>query len=158
MTEAGVLRPDGRRLAVRFERTYAAPIDEVWDALTSPERLARWLAPGRIDEVVELDFGDGGIVTGKVLQLREPSLLEFEWHFADETESVVRFELSADGEETRVVLDHRALDARHAPGYAAGWHAHLDGLRDEVGGGSGSWDERFRAVLPLYQEQERSLR
>ena len=52
MTEAGVLRPDGRRLAVRFERTYAAPIDEVWDALTSPERLARWLAPGRIDEVV----------------------------------------------------------------------------------------------------------
>jgi uncharacterized protein YndB with AHSA1/START domain len=32
------------RVAV-FRRTYDAPIDDVWDACTNPERLARWYVP-----------------------------------------------------------------------------------------------------------------
>jgi len=33
---------DGQR-AVVFERTFRAPIEDVWAAITEPERLARWI-------------------------------------------------------------------------------------------------------------------
>jgi hypothetical protein len=65
-----------------------------------------------------------------VLRCEWPTLLEFEWHFSGETRSVVRFELHAEEEHTRLVVEHLALGSQHAVGYAAGWHAHLDGLRD----------------------------
>ena len=35
----------GEGRAVRLRRTYDAPIDDVWDALTEPERIGRWFLP-----------------------------------------------------------------------------------------------------------------
>jgi uncharacterized protein YndB with AHSA1/START domain len=161
VNELGVLRLEGGRRGVRFERTLAAPVDEVWDALTSPERLARWLAPGTVGTgasgTVRLDFGEGGLVAGRVLSWEPPSLLEYEWRFAGETESVVRFELSSTGDETLLVLDHRALAEEHAAGYSAGWEAYLASLSDHLEGGSGSWEERFAAALPRYRESAAAL-
>jgi uncharacterized protein YndB with AHSA1/START domain len=155
MTELGTLRPDGARRAVRFERRYDAPPAEVWSALTEPERLARWLAPAELEPhaggVVAARF-DETTVTGRVLAWEPPSLLEYEWRFEGEPESVVRFELEPDGDGTLLVLDHRLLAPEQAVGYGAGWHAHLDALRDLLEGGSGSWDERFEALLPRYRE------
>ena len=161
MTSLGTLHADGNRRQVRFERTFDAPVAEVWSALTDPERIARWLAPGKIGdkqgEVVALDFGEGGQVTGTVLRSERPSLLEFEWRFSGETQSVVRVTLHAEGSRTRLALEHFALGSTHAAGYAAGWHAHLEALRDELEGGNGSWDERFAAVLPSYREAAEAL-
>jgi uncharacterized protein YndB with AHSA1/START domain len=161
MNEPGVLRAEGDRRGVRFERWFAVPAEELWDALTSPERLARWLAPGTVgdgaDSTVRLDFGEGGVVTGRVLHWEPPSVLEFEWRFAGETESVVRFELSSSDEGTHLVLDHRALAAEHATGYGAGWEAYLASLSDHLEGRSGSWDERFAAALPRYRESAAAL-
>ncbi|HEU5244596.1 MAG TPA: SRPBCC family protein [Gaiellaceae bacterium] len=163
MNEPGVLRAEEARRGVRFERRFAAPVEEVWDALTNAERLARWLAPGSIGgsgsagSDVQLDFGEGGIVTGRVLRCEPPSVLEYEWRFAGEAESVVRFELSPDGGGTRLVLDHRALAEEHATGYGAGWDAYLESLRDHLEGRSGSWEARFAAVLPQYRESAAAL-
>jgi uncharacterized protein YndB with AHSA1/START domain len=156
MTSLGELQADGDRRQLRFERTYDAPIDDVWSALTDPERLGRWLAPGCIGdapgESVALDFGEGGTVSGAVLRRERPSLLELEWRFSGETQSVVRFALRATGSQTHLVLEHLALGRDHAVGYAAGWHAHLETLRDELEGGSGSWEQRFASVLPSYRQ------
>ena len=157
----GTLQVDGDRRQLRFERTFDAPVDEVWSALTEPERLARWLAIGSIAEEpggdVAFDFGEGGRISGVVLRRERPSLLEFEWRFSGETRSIVRFLLRADGTRTQLVLEHVALGIDHAAGYAAGWHAHLDALRDELEGGSGSWDERFADVLPSYRQAAEQL-
>jgi uncharacterized protein YndB with AHSA1/START domain len=38
--------------AIRLERRYAHPMEAVWAALTTPELLARWWAPGNIAPVV----------------------------------------------------------------------------------------------------------
>lgn len=161
MNRLGMLRLEGERRGVRFERWFATPVDEVWDALTNPERLARWLAPGSIGndagDAVRLDFAQGGTVTGRVLRCEPPSLLEFEWRFAGETESVVRLELAATDGGTHLLLDHRALGAGHAAGYSAGWHAYLASLKDEFEGRDGSWDERFAAALPRYRESAAAL-
>ena len=43
MTEFGTVRRDGEFGAVRFERVYAAEPAELWDAWTTPERIARWM-------------------------------------------------------------------------------------------------------------------
>lgn len=51
--------PDGRIAAgegrtVRLRRIYDAPIDDIWDALTDPERIGRWFLP------ISGDFRLGG--------------------------------------------------------------------------------------------------
>ena len=47
----GKLRSEGDRAGVRFERRYDFAPEEVWSALTDPDRLGRWLA-----NVVELEL------------------------------------------------------------------------------------------------------
>ena len=37
--------PGGEAHVVRFERTYDAAVDDVWDAVTNPERITRWFLP-----------------------------------------------------------------------------------------------------------------
>ena len=39
----------GDRLCLQIERTFQAPIEDVWAAITEPERLARWLGTWRGD-------------------------------------------------------------------------------------------------------------
>jgi len=156
MTSLGSIRPDGARRAIRFERRYTVPPGEVWAALTEPERLARWLAPAEIEPRaggrLRIDFGND-VVTGDVLRFEPPALLEVEWRFAGEDESVLRFELAADGDGTLLVLEHLALGDPHATGYGAGWHAHLDLLEALLAGRTpGSWDARFAELLPRYRE------
>ena len=37
--------PAGAAKVIAITRTYPYEIDDVWSALTEPERLSRWLAP-----------------------------------------------------------------------------------------------------------------
>lgn len=53
--DEGRLRSEGDRCGVRFERRYDASTEELWSALTEPERLGRWLA-----DVAELELRVGG--------------------------------------------------------------------------------------------------
>jgi uncharacterized protein YndB with AHSA1/START domain len=135
------------RRTITFERRYDAPPAEVWSALTEPERLARWLAPAEIGDSVRIDFGND-VVTGRVLVRDEPHVLEYEWRFTGEEESVVRFELLAAADGTLLRLEHRRLAPEHALGYSAGWHAYLEDL---LTGRRSPWDDRFAELLPLYR-------
>ena len=68
-----------------------------------------------------------------------------------EPDSVVCFELRADGDATVITLTHRMLGLGHAAGYGAGWHAHLDQLAAALAGESLSWDDRFAELIGDYQ-------
>ena len=61
-------------------------------------------------------------LTGEVLVVEEPRLLSYSW--GDE---ILRFELTAEGEGTRLVLFNE-LPAEHAARNAAGWDDCLDQL------------------------------
>lgn len=51
---------DGEASSVQtLEQTYASPIADVWDAVTSAERIARWFLPRRCGRV-GLRLGRGG--------------------------------------------------------------------------------------------------
>lgn len=58
-----------------FRRTYAAPIADVWDACTRPERLRRWYAPVEGDLRVGGAFTQGDFGAGRIIRCEAPRLL-----------------------------------------------------------------------------------
>jgi uncharacterized protein YndB with AHSA1/START domain len=102
---------------------------------------------------VRMTPGEEETAWGKVLAFDPPRLLEVEWRYPGEDESVVRIELEPRSDRTLLVLDHRLLQAGQAAGYGAGWHAYLDALGDVLAhGDAGSWDERFQARIEDYRQ------
>ena len=154
MTDLGTVTSDGDTRTVRFERRLPAPPADVWAALTEPERIAAWLTDASFDPrqggAVVFDFGDGGRCTGTVSVWDPPAVLEYGWDFPDEEHSVVRWELVADGDGTRLTLTHRLLRPVTTPGYGAGWHAHLDQLAGHLSGTGVAWEDRYRELRPEY--------
>jgi uncharacterized protein YndB with AHSA1/START domain len=160
----GVLLEDGERRAVRFERRYAAPPEAVWDALVEPEQLRGWLAEAtvepRVGGRVELNFGEepGERTVGTIRVFDPPRVLEYGWTYEGEPESVVRFELRPEADGTTLVLHHRLLSIEAAPGYGAGWHAHLDLLGEQLEGDVRTeWGGRYEALRPGYDSQAAAL-
>jgi uncharacterized protein YndB with AHSA1/START domain len=157
----GKLRAEGGRCGVRFERRYDATPDELWSALTEPDRLGRWLA-----DVADLELRVGGRfllrwqesdgtqeTDGTILALEPGKLLELNWTYPGEPDSVARFELMPDGDGTILVLDHRGLPPGAIAGYGAGWHSHLDSLDAYLAGGRADWSARFQELGPAYERQ-----
>jgi uncharacterized protein YndB with AHSA1/START domain len=155
----GTVDGRGDRRTVRFTRYLPVPPDQVWEALTSPAGLGQWLADATVDRRVggqvelrlEPDDPDQ-TCRGRILACRPPALLEYEWHWPGEDQSVVRFDLSADGDATMLLLTHRLLPAESAAGYGAGWHAHLDTLASVFGAPRPEWLSRFHEVKPAYDQ------
>jgi uncharacterized protein YndB with AHSA1/START domain len=152
-----IIERDPQHATIRFERSLEADIAETWRWLTEPDRLERWLAPTMIDLRVggtvehRFDETDDGLVRGRIQRLESPHLLEYEWRFPGETDSLVRFELRAEGDRTVITITHRLLGIGQAAGYGAGWHAYLDLLEAAILGRSMSWDDRFGELIGDYQ-------
>jgi uncharacterized protein YndB with AHSA1/START domain len=152
----------GDTRAIHLEREYQGTPDELWDAWTSPERLARWLgtpAGPLLDttEPVRLDMGPGDDewVDVRVVTADRPNLLELAWAFPGESGTMLRVRFVAlDAERTRLVLDHSGFTTA-STGYGAGWQAYLEGeLARELGGNLDStWEDRFGEALPVWRER-----
>ena len=132
----GVLRKDGARMSVRFERELPASPAEVWAALTEPESIARWLdprceAPLTSGDELRVRGPDGEEVTTRLRELEPRRVLELDWD-SDGDVSTVRFELSGEGAETVLVLAHRRMDAQIGMAYAAAWSRAADRLLEAV--------------------------
>jgi len=108
--------------AVRLTRRYAASPEEVWGALTESGSLARWLDPScdvSLNGGSELELAEGSIVV-RVRTLEPHQLIELDWE-TDGEPSVVRFELTTDGNGTTLVLDHERIDERIGMTYMQLW-------------------------------------
>jgi uncharacterized protein YndB with AHSA1/START domain len=125
-----------------------------------PDGLSRWLADGHIGrERAELYFADNdSIISGEVTTWDPPRLVEFEWAGGPTQAhgSRVRFEVTAEGSESQLILTHTRVSTPAGPDFAAGWHRHLDtlaaltvGSQDSPDGPS--WQE-------LYETYQRSTR
>ncbi len=149
----------GDDLQVVFRRRYAKPIEKVWAAITTPERLADWLADA------EIEMRAGGTIRfhwtgpdhrmeGRVVACEPPRLFAWTWPLGGR-DTVVRFELTPDGDGCRLTLTHSGLSPRAGPGAGvrAGWHGHLEGLPDAIEGRRTAWETvvaRERAIAGLY--------
>ena len=153
MSDYGIVTEAG---AVRFERLLPAPIDRVWDYLTDPELRRTWLAGGESDPKPggrmtllfrnsELASGEetpeeyrkyeGMEMEGRIIRFDPPRLLVHSWREEDGSDSEVSFELSEEGDGTRLVLTHSKLASRALLlGVSGGWHTHLAILEDVLAG------------------------
>ncbi|QQA44830.1 SRPBCC family protein [Pelagovum pacificum] len=118
--------------AVSLTRIYPTDPSDLWDALTSKDRLPRWFAP------VDGDFRPGGRfkitgnAEGEILECEEPRLLSLTWEFGGGI-SWVDVTLSPEGDATRLTLVHTAPVTPHwaqfGPGaVGVGWDLGLLGL------------------------------
>ncbi|OZM71226.1 hypothetical protein CFN78_20710 [Amycolatopsis antarctica] len=78
--------PAGEAYTVELRRRYDAEIEDVWDAITSPERLARWLKPVTGDLRAGGTFEVEGGEHGDILRCESPRLLKVSWLFGPEAD------------------------------------------------------------------------
>jgi uncharacterized protein YndB with AHSA1/START domain len=129
----------GEGRTIRLRRTYDAPIDEVWDALTSPARIGRWFLPINGEYRVGGRYQLEGNAGGEILECDRPRRFKVTWVFgepaspADISELEVRLEPAGEG-STMLELDHTAIVpderwAMYGPGaVGVGWDGGLLGL------------------------------
>jgi len=105
----------GGNVRVVLSRHYPSPPEDVWDAVTDPDRLVRWFVPITGDLRVGGSFQLEGNAGGEILECDRPRLLRLT--FGGET-SVVELRFTADGAGTLFELDHAVPEAM--AGSAAG--------------------------------------
>ncbi|GLY22092.1 SRPBCC domain-containing protein [Micromonospora sp. NBRC 101691] len=142
--------PAGEAYTIELRRRYEAPIDDVWDAITSPERLGRWLRPVTGDLRLGGKFEFDGGEHGEILRCEPPRLLKVSWLYGADADawpgtSEVEVRLvSAPTGDTEFELIHSAvveepLFPTYGPGAGGvGWDLALLALaRLLTGGGTG---------------------
>lgn len=103
--------------------------------LTEAQSLGRWLAPAGGIELSPGGKFEVGPVEARVREVVPEHVLELDWLYPGEQPSIVRFELTARGEGTQLVLDHRQISEPVGMGYMARWAGTLARF-DEILGGS----------------------
>jgi uncharacterized protein YndB with AHSA1/START domain len=150
---------DGRS-TLRFDRVIGHPRDRVWRAVTDPDELKAWFPTAviyepRVGAPMQFDFGGQhglDVWPGEVLEWDPPNVFAFAW-----AKDVLRFELSDEGDATRLVFTHSFA---HEPGKeardAAGWQACfeafdalLDGAHDVA---AGDWARHHEDHVALFGE------
>jgi uncharacterized protein YndB with AHSA1/START domain len=128
---------DGRTVVLR--RSYDAPIEEVWDTITDPERINRWFLPVTGDLRLGGRYQLEGNAGGEILRCEPPHLLKITWEVgdnpteADVSEVEVRLSSGTD-RQTVLELEHAAVVdpkfwAEYGPGaVGVGWDLTLLGL------------------------------
>jgi uncharacterized protein YndB with AHSA1/START domain len=126
--------------SVRLRRCYDAAVEDVWDACTSPERIARWFLPLSGDLRPGGSYQLEGNAGGEILRCEPPRLLRVTWCFGDAPPSEVEVRLSpGDNEDTVLELEHTMrvapLWAEFGPGaVGVGWDQVLLGLGRHLAG------------------------
>ena len=106
--------PAGAGHSVRLWRELDAPIDDVWDALTNPERIGRWFLPISGDYRVGGHYQFEGNAGGEIVACERPHRLLVTWIYgetsAEAPASEVEVRLAAvDAATTRFELEHTAV-------------------------------------------------
>jgi len=94
----------GEVVSVLLRRAYDTSIEDVWSAVTDPERVRRWFMPVSGDLREGGDFDLEGNASGRILRCDPPKLLRAT--FGGET-SIVEVRLIPDGDgSTTLELEH----------------------------------------------------
>ncbi|MGP4010557.1 SRPBCC family protein [Streptomyces sp. 4N124] len=132
-----------------LRRTFDADIADVWDAVTSPERISRWFLPVSGELKLGGRYQLEGNAGGEILECTEPTRLRVSWLYGpDPGFSEVEVRLTPDGADRTVLeLEHVAVVPddfwdQYGPGaVGVGWDLGLLGLDRHLAGGEISREE-----------------
>lgn len=118
--------------AFTIERSYRAPVEKVWQAITDRDQMKEWyfdLSAFEARPGFEFSFygqghkGEQYLHRCKILEVVPQQKLSYSWTYEGyEGYSVVTFELFPEGEQTRLKLTHEGLESFPAnnPDFAKG--------------------------------------
>ena len=124
--------------AVVVERTFKAPVAQVWNALTDVEQMRQWyfdLKEFKPEVGFEFEFtvDHEGVTYHHLCRITDvvpEKRIAYTWRYKDEPgDSLVTFELFDEGKNTRLKLTHTGIDTfPKTPAYArknfeTGWTA-----------------------------------
>jgi uncharacterized protein YndB with AHSA1/START domain len=159
---------------VRIEDRYDTDIEDLWSALTDPDRLVRWhgkvegdLRPGGQFRMY-LEAGDIES-TGRVEACEPPQRLVVTTRETDESyrkgqgvppfDAVNEVTLTADGDQTILVIEFRGMPLDKIASFGAGWQIHAETLAAYVAGREGGDSEaRWNELVPAYQDLAANVR
>lgn len=133
---------------VTVERTYDAPVEKVWRALTDVTQMKQWYFPQitafepkvGFETRVDVEWeGNVYIHFWKVTEAIPNKKIAYSWRYPDiPGDSVVSFELFPEGNKTRLVLTHTGLASfqldKKRPDYTSGnTFGGWSHFRDELG-------------------------
>jgi uncharacterized protein YndB with AHSA1/START domain len=165
----GTLRSAGGHGVARIEDRYDTDIEDLWSAITDPARLARWHGQ------VEGDLRPGGEfrlysaandmeATGRVEACEPPGRLLVTVRETDESyrrgsgvppfDESLEATLTADGDQTILVIEVRGAPLDKIAFYGVGWQIHAEQLAAYLtgrprDGGDARWDELIPPYLDL---------
>jgi uncharacterized protein YndB with AHSA1/START domain len=169
----GSLRSADGKGVVRIEDRYDTDIDDLWSALTDPGRLARWYGQ------VEGDLRPGGKFRlyiesadlegiGRVETCEPPRRLLVTTRETDESwrkgrgaepfEESIEATLTADGDQTALVIEVQGMPLDKIAFYGAGWQIHAENLAAYLAGRDRDDPEtRWGDLVPPYQDLAASI-
>jgi uncharacterized protein YndB with AHSA1/START domain len=154
----GSLRAADGSGVVRIEDHYDTGIDDLWSALTDPGRLARWYGEVEGDLRLGGEFrlrieGSGWDGAGRVEECEPPRrLLVSTSEKTEPYDETIEATLTADGDQTILVIEARGMPLDKVAFYGAGWQLHAEDLASYLAGREpGDVEARFGELVPPYQ-------
>jgi uncharacterized protein YndB with AHSA1/START domain len=122
---------------VSLTRNYDAPVEDVWDACTNPERLPRWFLPVSGDLRVGGRFQLQGNAGGTIESCDPPRSFRATWEIGEQV-SRIELRLEGRGDGTQLTLHHTVPEDDHwrrfGPGaVGVGWELAALGLGRHFG-------------------------
>jgi uncharacterized protein YndB with AHSA1/START domain len=164
----GSLRSEDGVGVVRIEDRYDTDIDDLWAAITDPARLTRWhgqvegdLRPGGEFRVyIEADDNER---IGRVEACEPPRRLLVTTRETDESyrkgqgvppfDARIEATLTADGDQTILVIEVKGMPVDKIAFYGAGWQIHAENLAAHVASREpGDVEARWEELVPPYQK------
>jgi uncharacterized protein YndB with AHSA1/START domain len=146
---------------VRMEDRLDTGIDDLWGALTDPDRVAHWYGQ------VEGELSQGGEFRvritiagerrGRVEACVRPHRLRLTMRDPDPQpgqpdQTVIEAQLISEGARTRLVWEERGMPVNLLPAYGAGIQIHLEHLADYLGGRQlRDVENRWNELFPAYE-------
>ncbi|REJ05006.1 hypothetical protein DY023_12225 [Microbacterium bovistercoris] len=156
MNIIGTMRTlDETRGAIRVEDLYDTDVDDLWDACTAPDRLARWIAQVSGDPqpgaTVQATFTSTWAGALRIDACEKPHHLLLTAQPGTDEEGQIEVWLTAEGARTRLIVEERGLPIGELPFHGGGWQAHLEDLKRslELDGPAheDGWSEREPAAI-----------
>ena len=164
----GSLRSAEGNGVVRIEDRYDTGIDDLWSAITDPGRITRWY--GRVEGELRpggqfrlyVDDADSDHA-GRVEECEPPRRLRVTTRETDEShqrgqgvppyDEILEATLTADGEQTVLVIEVRGMPLDAVAYYGAGWQIHAENLAAYLAGRErGNTEARWDELVLAYQD------
>jgi uncharacterized protein YndB with AHSA1/START domain len=158
----GLVRAVDGKGVVRMEDRFNTDAEDLWSALTEPQRLARWIARVegdlRVGGEFRASFTSSWEGPGRVDVCEPPRRLLVTMSPGQDDQTVIEAELTPDGDKTRLVIEERGFPLGKTAAHGAGWQAHVEDLAAYLAGKpTADWRTRWAELTPAYRDRARDL-